>query len=265
MVWIYLAETCTDSTSFRGSEASPKPWKATSDQSPIVKTSDTLKVSSYLEWLQEIYLLLRSGTTLFHFEDQNSQSNPKSSTVFSPAKTLALQDAERVWQESEADYFSRSQGLLARFDRDSCSWRTSQALLITEEFESLESLPPWGMTRDGSLSLLHSLEHLINDRDGSSWPTPMASDWKEVGSIERIAGHWVKKDNQMRPQHKFCHLFGVFPSAQLWEHLQGYPFGWTELSHWAIPFAHNKPEKPLNDSSELKNELPIRTKKSRRT
>jgi hypothetical protein len=50
----------------------------------------------------------------------------------------ALQAAEQAWQASEADFFSRSYGLLARYDHDSFSWKYAKSMQ-RQEIERNES------------------------------------------------------------------------------------------------------------------------------
>lgn len=67
---------------------------------------------------------------------------------------------------------------LARFDQDTCSWKTFTAWLSGMEDSqhtlgpSLLSLPAWGMTHGGELYRLVMLAHRTDGIDGSVWPTP---------------------------------------------------------------------------------------------
>ena len=63
--------------------------------------------------------------------------------------------------------------VLAFFDPESSSWRTSQGCLLSAVPESLERLPAWGTTSGGVLYELQTPAHLTAVRDGSaSLPTP---------------------------------------------------------------------------------------------
>lgn len=161
MAWIYLAV----------SEGSQKPWKATLSQSPIVKTTDMLKGFCFHEWQMDQSLVPPYGTTLEHSKAICFPFNPISSMEDSPARTSAWRAAERAWKESEADYFSRSLGSLARYDPDSSSWRTSQLLLDGGGSESLVNLPPSGMTVDGEFYPLPMWERRTDEIVGGYWPT----------------------------------------------------------------------------------------------
>ena len=65
--------------------------------------------------------------------------------------------------------------VLAFYDPESSSWRTSRGCLLSAAPESLERLPAWGMTSNGVLYELQTPERLTAARDGSaSLPTPTA-------------------------------------------------------------------------------------------
>lgn len=115
MAWIYLAE----------SEGSQSPWHLGFCQSPTVRTIDTLPPCCWIEWLTGRYLWHRFGTMYAHCKETICHRSIWS-TVASPVRTSALQELERAWKESEADYFSRSCGLPMKYDQDSSSWKTCQ-------------------------------------------------------------------------------------------------------------------------------------------
>lgn len=236
MAWIYLAE----------SAESQKPWKATSDRSPTVKTTDTLKVSSYLEWHQETYLLLRSGTMFVHFDQPTSTSTPTSSMVASPARTLALQDAERAWKESEADYFSKSLGSLARYDRNSSSWKTHQRSLIGDYWELQDNLPSCGMTVAGEFHQLEDSEPLTGEEGGGCWRTPMASDgiaWAKVKKmdVQNCIAKCLRRGGTDRLIYRFLwHSLSILQATEFVEWMMGYPKEWTALDPWAMQWFRSK-------------------------
>ena len=161
MAWIYLAE----------SEDSLKPWKATSGQSPTVRSTDTLPAYSYHEWLMDQSLSLPYGTTLPRF-GETCFIPLTSSTEVSPVRTFQSQDAEKAWKESEAAYSLRSSGSLAKYDPDSCSWKTCQRSLLGGLEPYLGKWPRWGMTVDGVFYPLQTWGQITDETDGGYWRTP---------------------------------------------------------------------------------------------
>lgn len=166
MAWIYLAE----------SEESQSPSKNGSDQLPTARSTPIVKENSSREWLMVHCLDLLSGMTYLVLRDANSSDRLTLCTVDSHAKTLALQDLERAWKESEADYFSRSLGCVARLSQDSSFWKTSLPLLPAEEQKWSGKLPKWAMTVDRVLYQLHPLERRTCAKDGFCLPTPNTLD-----------------------------------------------------------------------------------------
>ena len=90
------------------------------------------------------------------------------------ARTLALQEMEKAWEESEADYFSRSLGCVVKLSHDSYFWKTCLQSLLEVEPRWSDKLPRWGMTVDGALYPLQALERYTSEKDGFYWPTPQA-------------------------------------------------------------------------------------------
>src|SRR5690348_993680 len=73
--------------------------------------------------------------------------------VDSPAKILAMQDSERVFTESAADYGSSSHESFAIFNLDTFSWRTSQLCLTGEWATFSERWPLSGTMQNGQCYL----------------------------------------------------------------------------------------------------------------
>jgi hypothetical protein len=188
MAFLYLVE----------SDDSIKPLKDMSSQSFTVKTTDMLKESFFQECLKVNFLLLRSGTTYEHLKAGNYLADPKLFMAAFPAKTFQSQDAEQAWRESEADYFSRSSGLLARYDPDSSSWRTSQLLLFEEQSELLENFASCGMTVDGEFFPLVMWERTTDGKDGGVWlGTPTA---EGMGHATNVRSEAFRKGRLPNPQ-----------------------------------------------------------------
>ena len=103
----------------------------------------------------------------------------------SPGKALALLVNNLV-------YGTSSDGLLARFDPNSCSWKTFQLSLFEGESKSLDILPRWGMTRGGELWQRPTPERPTSAAVGGAWVTATASDTISVRTPESMAAHFAK-------------------------------------------------------------------------
>lgn len=221
MGWIYLA----------ASEESATHCETTLNPSPTVKLMHTVKEYSYQEWLNQLLPMLQFGTTL---RPSNQKLLEGMSILFMgdfPARTLALQEMGKAWEESEADYFSRSCAWLRKSSPTSYSLKTFQPSNHAVDYKSLKKLPPWGMTADGLLFPLHPLEHVTDAKDGSYLPTPDAS---KRGARKNQNGH----------QYTLQDALGTGKiNPQFIEWMMGYPIGWTEINLSVIPWFRLKQKK----------------------
>jgi len=189
---------------------------------------------------------------------------PMSSVAASPARTSVPQESAPASTEIEAAYGLKSPDLLASYDPDTSSWRTSQRCLVTGWEEFSETWPRSGMTRNGTAYQLQPLAPLTDatafgswptphgfSKDGKSngpsgnelgravnrslWPTPNASDaskWSNQSLQERLEkGQQVRLSTAVSPEG------GAGGSLNpTWvEWLMGFPAEWTALSNSATP------------------------------
>jgi hypothetical protein len=126
--------------------------------------------------LMDSYLDSLSGTMSAHSMAGHGVDESMSSAVAFHARTLVQLEKERELLESDQDSGKKWQGLLARFDQDTLSWRTVQCSLLEDLNESLQTLPPWGMTVGGELYLLPTLEQTTNESGSGLWLTPSTVD-----------------------------------------------------------------------------------------
>jgi hypothetical protein len=112
---------------------------------------------------EELLMLYLAG---FHAKTSAPQEK-------APDLTVSDQECGRTWR-----------AWLAKFDLDSCSWKTPQCLLLGEEPESLQTLPRWGMTRNGLLWEQQTLEPITRGTESGLWASPNARDWKDSGTTQ---------------------------------------------------------------------------------
>jgi len=227
MAWIYLA----------GSEVCPLLCENGSDLCSTVRSTLIVKPCCLIDSLTIYYQEHPSGTISPTYAGAEIRETPTSSMGGSHARISALQDAERAWQASEADYFTRSFVYFGKQDQDFCSWKTFQQSQGAEELTSLEKLPRWGMTVDGALYPLNRLERNIKERDGFFWPTPKARDAKAAGMQSE-----QRRDNPSLPCRVWM-ITGRKINLCWLEWLMLYPIGWTELEPWAMQWFRDKRKK----------------------
>lgn len=83
-----------------------------------------------------------------------------------------MPESERELTASAADCGANMRGLLARFDRATSSWKTSQLCLGGEWAEFSETWPRAGMTRNGRAFELLTLALRTGEKESGLWPTP---------------------------------------------------------------------------------------------
>jgi hypothetical protein len=93
-----------------------------------------------------------------------------------PVRTSASQDVEPDLMENVVECGNTWRGWLEKYDPNTSLWRTAQCSFIEDLNESSVTLPRSGMTRDGLLWELPTLERHTNETGSGSWPTPQASD-----------------------------------------------------------------------------------------
>ena len=247
-----------------------------SDQSPIAKSTDIVKESSYLESMINYCGAHQSTETYEISWDNNSWDLWMSYMEDSHARVSVVQDLEKAWKMSEADYFSRSCAFPKKSSPNSYSLKTCPLLPHEADFKSLEKLPKWGMIVDGVLLPLHPLEQDIKESDGSCWPTPQARAQTDTPSESRRhtpclesavmmvatptasqAGKPIRNPSPNRIngshgedlQDSIGRLnpesIGKKLSIAFVEVLMGYPTKWTECDPLVMPWFLNKSKKRL--------------------
>jgi hypothetical protein len=93
----------------------------------------------------------------------------------SPVRISALQERARAWPANGRDYGAITPELLARFDQDLSSWKTSQRCLVEGWTTFSETWPRSGMMRNGTVYQLPPLALPTGGIESGSWPTPDAS------------------------------------------------------------------------------------------
>ena len=178
--------------------------------------------------------------------------------VASHAKTLVPQvELEQVLTESDQGYGAKCSEWFARYDRDSCSWRTRQLLLFEDSDESWVIWPRWGMMRNGACYRPLMSNYPTFENESGFWPTPQATDGllpispktmerKENGGCRPSGakiGFCLKWDR--RVIEKFNLMKYVSPTLHEW--LMDWPLSWTALR----PLETDKFQQWLNSHGKL--------------
>jgi hypothetical protein len=185
------------------------------------------------------------------------------------AKTLAQQEKVMAWTESDQECGDTWRGWLAKYDPDSFSWKTAQCSLLEEEPELLETLPRWGMTVNGLLWELPTLELITNETESGLWASPNARDWKDSGASQGKrkspnlgtqvhwptprtkgmcggSGSWdlLNKNTTVEEARQMGAGNGGKLNPTWVEWLMGWPLGWTDLKPLAMDKSLSVPQQP---------------------
>lgn len=178
----------------------------------------------------------QSGTMCELSTASRGEEKSTVSAEASPAKTFPQREKARVLTGREAGYGASSRILLAKFDRDTRSWKTLQCSFLGDSEECLETFPKSGIMRGGVLWELTKWAHPTVASESGYWriPTPLASDGKNLkvrhlrnskfGARIHSVPYWILKNYNMR----------CTPTMSEW--LMGYPISWTD----SAPLATDK-------------------------
>jgi hypothetical protein len=69
----------------------------------------------------------------------------------------------------------------------------------------------------------------IEDKGFGYWPTPLKTDYKATGQIEKMKKHGFEGNHQNRPQYEYVRRFNMKMSSAQSELMMLWPQGWTDL------------------------------------
>ena len=120
------------------------------------------------------------------------------------ARELALESTGK-----EAGCGPSSLESFARYDHDSCSWKTRQCSLLGDLERYSETWPRWGMMRGGECWVLSMQEHRIDEIEFGLLPTQTATAY---GSCQGGSSGRIGQRN--RPSLQTMAQKGIFPTPR---------------------------------------------------
>ena len=205
---------------------------------------------------------------------------PMSSAAAFHARTSRLRGRVPASPASGADYGRNTPVLLAKFDRNTSSWRTSQLCLDGGLAEFSGTWPRSGMTRNGIAFLLPKLErHTGAIGSGSLLPTPVraADRWGQhhpldggsnarkmllallptitrCGNYNRIGASRTSEDGLYTVLRGTGLKIGTKSCRRFVAWMMGYPEAWTDLPlHFLeTPSSRKSPKSSVAQSCKLK-------------
>ena len=124
-----------------------------SDGEPSARSSTTPTPQAYLcrDKTTDAWRRFPSGMTCEPLTADRGEELLTSYLAVFPARTFPQPEEERESTANDPDCGPKWHASLARYDRDSRSWKTRQCLLAGDLEEFSETFPNWGMTVDGEL------------------------------------------------------------------------------------------------------------------
>jgi hypothetical protein len=140
-----------------------------------------------------------------------------------PARTLVQQAKEQESKANDQAYGQSLHASLAKYDPDSCSWKTHQYSLLGDLIEFSGTWPRWGLMRDGGIlpqemkvPLLQGADYLL--------PAPTKSIGKRGWGFSKTG-----KPRYSKQRQENALLFGYKPHPNVLEWSMGWPITWTLL------------------------------------
>lgn len=287
MAWIYLTESM-DYRSSPESEVLTTHSKTTCDQSPIAKSTVTVKECSCPGCTMAIWELPQYGTISKPLTENSCEKLSTSLSAASRrendhARTLALQDMEKAWMESEAVFIGKSIAWPKKSSPHLYSLKTFPRSDPEEDLKSLEVLPKSGMTLGFACYPLQDAEHRTAVKDGGCLPTPQQRDYKGASiKMDRLPdfvnrllptpkakiGHDCPSERRRHQPSLEClvAIGKLLPISQACDATKaarfsatgkklnplfvawmlGYPLTWMQLEPWVIPFVSRRQRKRSN-------------------
>lgn len=153
------------------------PWRPGCGRLPIARLTDTRGLRSWIFSKEGFSPSHRFGITSGRSKAATFPNPWTPSTADFHARTLVLQELERVWKAADRSYFSKSSDSLANFDRASFSWKTSQLSLFGGLSEFSWSSLRWGTIVGGRLYQPQRWAPRILENGYGFLPTPTAQDY----------------------------------------------------------------------------------------
>jgi len=131
-----------------------------------------------------------------------------------PVRTLAPLAKEQASTAPAPASGEKWRGSLAKYDRDSSSWKTPQCSLLAGLDAFSETWPRWGMMQDGECSGLATPVRRISESASGSWPTPNKMDAHGHDSMS-CPMHWQERQ-KAKERHGICLQFPLRVAVRMW-------------------------------------------------
>ena len=122
-------------------------------------------------------------------------------------------------------------GSLARFDRDSFSWKTPQCSLFEDSEPCLETWPRWGLMHDGECWELPPLVRRTEESESGLLPTLTLTSCEAPGRVKHKDGQQTCISVELAKRDNWEAGGKYSPNHAAW--FMAWPEWWTDLGHSA--------------------------------
>jgi len=219
-----------------------------SDGEPSVQSNGNPTPQAYLcsDKMMGFSRLSRFGMTFKLLTADRGEALLMSYLEDFPVRTFQPQERAQGLTESDQVCGEKWQGSFAKYDPNTHSLRTHQCSLLEDLTESCQTLPAWGLMRDGECWEQPTLALRIRGTESGLWPTPLTSDYKRRGPNSKQQGlpeyvrkwptptaHNAKETNApseaKRNEPTLASRVGGTLNPTWVEWLMGWPLEWTDL------------------------------------
>ena len=147
------------------------------EQSAPLNGKPTQQAYCSLDKMTDFSRLSRFGMTCKPLTENRGEDLLMSYLEGFRARTLVLPEKERESQENEVGCGEKWLALLAKYDRNTHSWKTAQCSLFEDLEPSLGTWPKWGLMRNGACWEQKMSEQTIKETEfGLSLNSPPPQD-----------------------------------------------------------------------------------------
>ena len=150
----------------------------------------------------------------------------------SRARTSAAPGKAQDSTARDRGFGAKWPGSLARFDRDSFSWRTPQCSLFEDSEPCLETWPRWGLMHDGECWELPPLAHRTEENESGLLPTLTLISCEHPGRFKLKEGQQTCISMELAKRDKWEAGGKYSPNHAAW--FMAWPEWWTSLGHSAM-------------------------------
>ncbi len=145
------------------------------------------------------------------------------------AKTSQPQEKAQELMESEAECGEKWQGSFAKYNLDSCSWKTHQCSLLGDLEEFSETWPKWGLMRNGECWEQTPLDYPITENEFGCWLPTMTVSMQNGCSSKRYKGSQEYRGSMPMEWIRTSKACAQYFHPDYAELLMDFPDKWTDL------------------------------------